>query len=355
MAPVVPWVTTPIEQAVAEDPKIVSYRVFCKVVQDRLKKPPIHGQIAWKSFRLRLNLPALKGDSIRSLQHSPVVSGSRIPMSYLRDLTLDMLEVPANCLVIADTHIPAHDADFVRRAIAFGETVGVEHMVLAGDFLDMGRLSHWGTGPEGTHAPLQTELKIAQAIIVSALDKGWKLWWIAGNHEIRMFRLTLQELGMWTLAELVGDPKNLAVSELAAIKVKGWGKIIHPATRSKSPLNAVYELVDIHGCSLMSTHGHHWGQTWSKGGNYQVIEIGTTCDAKRIHYKQARITRHAQWQQGFAVIVPHAQTGEPWAWLLHPSMPLEALAKSYRDTVKDRAWTRPPRSTKVKHGTTTGE
>ena len=229
-----------------------------------------------------------------------------------------------NCLVIGDIHVPYHDENTLELALECGRAADVDNIILSGDFLSMDAVYDGGTA----QSVLQ-EIELGKKIIEELRDgmnKPVRFYWIMGNHEWRLVSMTERQLNISAMARMLDVSADLTVSDLAWMKIRGWGIVSHPGNYSKIPFSVPQELAEIHRTNIITAHGHHVGKTFSKSG-YTVIEGGVCCDPDRAMYKQRLQKRMPKWGKGF-VITKKPATGKTYAKVFTLDEPCLAIAQA---------------------------
>lgn len=102
-------------------------------------------------------------------------------------------------LVLADIHTPFYDKTALELALNKGEEMGVDAILLNGDFMDFYTISRWLKDPR--ERDFKGEIEMGREVLQYLRErfKGAQIWWKIGNHEERW------EAYMWTKApELAG-------------------------------------------------------------------------------------------------------------------------------------------------------
>lgn len=133
---------------------------------------------------------------------------------------------PARILIVSDIHVPYHDPNAIRAAIAFARKRGrITHIVVNGDLLDAHHLSNFEKDPHARH--LRDEVEDAAKILAVFRDAFPRAQMIVknGNHEARFDRYVrtsapqLEGIPGVSLAEILGRyvPGVLWVEEWRSI------------------------------------------------------------------------------------------------------------------------------------------
>lgn len=100
---------------------------------------------------------------------------------------------PARVLVLPDVHVPFHDPDALRVAVAHGKKYRPTHVLLNGDFVDFYACSFFQTNPK--LRDLARELAAANECLAWLREQFPKaqLVWKEGNHEERWDRYVMSK------------------------------------------------------------------------------------------------------------------------------------------------------------------
>lgn len=117
-------------------------------------------------------------------------------------------------LMLYDVHAPYHDEESLEIAISYGLKSKINHVILAGDFVDFYRISYWKTDP--TRMPFPDEVNLCRKILRDMRSRIKKpITLLAGNHELRL------QSYLWNKApEIVGIDSITVPGLLALDKFK---------------------------------------------------------------------------------------------------------------------------------------
>lgn len=211
-------------------------------------------------------------------------------------------------LILSDIHIPYHDDEALELALSYGESVGIEHVLLNGDICDFYGVSRWVTDPE--ERDLAGELTMTRQFLGHLRGRfpGARIVYKVGNHEERWenyMRLKAPELiGVQTfeLSELL-DFSRFGVELVAGKQKIKAGKhltIIHGheifGGSSVNPARGLYNQVGV--CAMMG-HRHQSSSHAQKNADDKFTacwSIGCLCDMSP---EYAIINK---WNHGFAIL-----------------------------------------------------
>lgn len=214
-------------------------------------------------------------------------------------------------LLIPDTHIPFHDRKAYRLMISVAKSIGVDEIVMLGDFGDV-----YSLNGHGGNNPLLPSMLIKEIEEINKhldeLDKFFpkaKKVYIQGNHEYRFERYILNNC-----------PELFGVTEFRnLIKIKdrkNWKYINYGPNQSHkvlgSYLAARHEPLGSSAkataskalCSLVYGHIHRIEESHIvglDGTNHVCFSVGWLGD-KRDDKVYGYVKGHHQWQLGFGIV-----------------------------------------------------
>lgn len=146
-------------------------------------------------------------------------------------------------LVIGDLHVPYHDRNALMLALEHGYKIGVDAVLILGDFIDFYAASKWETDPR--KRDLWKEIETGREVlktIRSGFPKA-KIYTKMGNHDERY------ERWLWVKA-----PELLSVPDFQ------YAKFMH-FEQHRVELIASRRILKIGGLHLI--HGHEFGRMFS--------------------------------------------------------------------------------------------
>jgi hypothetical protein len=215
-----------------------------------------------------------------------------------------------NLAITADWHIPLYDAEYANRFIRTAQERGHKDLLIAGDFFNFDALSAYD--PKQHEAGLEKELDEALKVMRVLLDTFDNIYYLWGNHDVRLHRALGFALQFQTAMKLVFG--NLGEDALERIRftnldhmwvdVEGeqdsW-YVCHPANYSRIPLSTARVLASKFNANVITAHSHHCAVGYATDGNRVVAEIGGLFDRSKTAYLQ-RSTTFPTWQTGYAFL-----------------------------------------------------
>jgi hypothetical protein len=207
-----------------------------------------------------------------------------------------------NCCIIGDAEVPDHDPEIFEMAARLGEKLGLEHLIVSGDFMSMDAFSAWpADNPQS--CSFERDLNIAMKSIKIFLGNFDTVDYITGNHERRLAR---QNKGQNNLGLYLKHIHGLQYSSYPYCELISGGKeilITHQEDYSRIPLSIPLKLAAIHHKNILCAHNHREAFGWDPSGKYWLAEHGCARDSSRTLYKSMKMTSHPTWQQGLAIII----------------------------------------------------
>jgi len=230
---------------------------------------------------------------------------------------------PSDCLILCDSHIPYHDAKFINQVFALAQSWGIKNLLLAGDVVDIAALSVFAHRPEATLKKELSDLESFFRVVDEMFDKVLML---LGNHERRFLHFLKEELRAEHILKLVGE-KKAVISEYSYAFVENW-LVGHPRNVSVIPGRVpVFLSRKYPKYNVASGHGHLAGMAYCEDGVRLAVDIGCSCDEKRLDWIAEHLQTRGAMAQGALILRKIDSTIYPW-WL-HPKTDWEALARCY--------------------------
>lgn len=214
-------------------------------------------------------------------------------------------------MVAGDWHIPHYHAGTIRLLIAVAKRDGIRSLILNGDFLNEDVFLFGGTGRKPAMPEFLEECTAAGRMLAVLLQHFDTIYWNAGNHEERWFRMNNGQVGMAQLLRLMLDrPEDRArvlVTDRDYVLVEQaasprW-RVTHGQTGGVRSAVAGPKLkAQVYGCNVLQGHTHLWGEEPTSCGRYVGATHGCIADPAAAAYKMMRTTTYSQWQLGFASI-----------------------------------------------------
>lgn len=170
-------------------------------------------------------------------------------------------------LFIPDCHFPSHDATAWSLMLQAAQDFKPHEVVILGDFFDCYCVSRYDKHPQKMFLDLKEELEVGVIAIerVMNLLKPQKLWFLEGNHEVRVSKYIQLNapllMGAVTEArELFGLPKSAAYIPYG---INGWVNFdglyaMHGYVTGK---NAGAKCLDRYGRSVIFGHTHNLSES----------------------------------------------------------------------------------------------
>jgi predicted phosphodiesterase len=236
---------------------------------------------------------------------------------YLSDININFVsninEMPVydKCLkiispiatVISDTHLPYLDLDMFFRCLAVSKKFKAKDIIIAGDIINADAFSKFVNSTNRKN--FREEKNLVSMFFESLLKVFKNIYIVAGNHDLRLFKILLGEVDMPDYMKMFSEHIG------KRIKVSGNYKycylndkylIAHPKQYWQKAPSLPRELASKYQKHIITGHGHHSGICFDKSGNYFAIEIGGLIDKTKIEYNNIEITTHPTWNNSFVII-----------------------------------------------------
>lgn len=205
-------------------------------------------------------------------------------------------------LIIGDCEIPDHDPVVFGMAARLADRLGIEHLLINGDFMAMDCFSGW---PQENHQSLhfRRDLDLAIKSIKVFLNSFDSVDYIIGNHERRLARQTRGQSNIGMFCEHLLD---VSYSNYSYCELTSGGKeiiICHPEDYSRVPLAVPLKLVAVHHKNILCGHTHRGCMGYDPSGNYWIAEGGHARDTTRTMYKAMKMASNPAWNSGFSLIL----------------------------------------------------
>ena len=204
-------------------------------------------------------------------------------------------------IIIGDVEIPDHDPVLLEMVARLAEKLGIERLLINGDFMAMDAFSNWpAENPQATN--FNRDKSLAIKIIKTFLNSFDTVDYIIGNHERRLARQTKGQsnIGMFFEHVLEVQYSNYPYCELTS-----GGKeilICHQEDYSRTPLQAPLKLAAIHHKNILCGHTHRLASGFDPSGKYWVAEGGHGRSEERTMYKCMKMASNPKWNKGFSII-----------------------------------------------------
>ena len=206
------------------------------------------------------------------------------------------------CLVIFDSQVPFHDADFINRLLDLAVDWGIRQGISGGDLLNMTSFSKFYEKP--LDKIWEKERNDASGVLQALGDAIPNWFLVKGNHEDFLLKKLEEQIDHEAVLALVdnrtGFLKGYKATDYYFCEVRFGGsvwRITHPRNISVIHGRIPQRLCERFHCNIASGHGHLAGMTPDYSGKYLACDVGVTCDPLRLDYATLRdSTRPAQCQ-----------------------------------------------------------
>jgi hypothetical protein len=236
-------------------------------------------------------------------------------------------------LVIFDSQIPFHDADFLNKLLELAMAWGIKQGISGGDFLNMTAFSQFFENPEDKvwRAEREVAVQVIQAMH-SAVPK-WLL--VRGNHETFLIKQLAEQIGYEDILALIdkreGVTEGFTATDYYYCIVQFGGakwRITHPRNISVIHGRVPTALCGKFHSNVASGHGHLAGMNPDYSGKYYAVDVGVTCDPDRLDYVALRDTTRPAQCRG-ALILMLGDDGKCHPYHIYPDYDWEALKRMY--------------------------
>lgn len=204
-----------------------------------------------------------------------------------------------DCLVLADPHVPYHDADFINWCVDRALALGIKECCIAGDLLDHNALSPFDPNVEDT---LGDEYAAAEDLLGVLAGAFTTVLRIKGNHDSRLEkRLGYHQLPAERTKRLLTDKANVSFSDYYYCLCGTW-RICHPKNASVVPGSVAGRLAGKYHCNIVAGHGHVFGVSQDVSGRYVGVDSGACVDPARLEYVEVRLSTRPAVFQGAVIL-----------------------------------------------------
>ena len=212
---------------------------------------------------------------------------------------LDKPPTIGDCLILADPHIPYHDATFINRCIDVALSMGIKECCVAGDLLDYNAFSPFDPNVSDT---LEAEYAAAEDFLGVLAGAFQSVLRIKGNHDARLDkRIGYHQLSADRARRILTDKPNVVFSDYYHCLCNGW-RICHPKNASVVPGSVAAKLAGKYSCNVVAGHGHVFGVAQDISAQYIGIDSGACADPARIEYVEMRMNTRPRIYQGAVVL-----------------------------------------------------
>ena len=211
--------------------------------------------------------------------------------------------VADRALTIFDLHAPFHDAEWVNWVVGTALRFGCTACVIGGDLVDFAAFSKWG---RQERVEAEDEIRTARQI-VNALARSFdQVVYGAGNHEMRLPRITGNLLELRDAMEMFVNAANVTVSDYHYSILVSNGveyQVEHPKNASSIATRVPTKLAEKYHRHIIAGHGHLWGQARDVSGEYWGIDAGICADPMRLAYNAKTHNTRPMMNQGAAMVL----------------------------------------------------
>lgn len=218
------------------------------------------------------------------------------------------------CLVISDPHVPYHDKIALEVCLEFGYKVGVDAILLNGDFSDFLSVSFWDKDPESRDFQKELDtIRVVLGIIRNSFPKA-KIIYKAGNHEERYDRYmkvkapeifnvdtfnksTMMWLDKFNI-DLVEDRRIVKIANLNVIHGHEFGGGYY------SPVNPAKGLYNKGKENCLGAHHHQTSHHAENSMNDNMVGCWSSGCLSDLHPDYLPINK---WNHGFAMVEKYGE------------------------------------------------
>lgn len=216
----------------------------------------------------------------------------------------DPLCITGDALILADPHVPFHDADLCNRAIELAARWNVQQCVIAGDLVDLTALSPFE--PDVPVLPVEEELAAAEEFAGALANVFERVYWIKGNHDVRLYKRLLKASVAGDRADrLIQLAENVTSTQYHWCIVESAGRIWqieHPLSYSQMPGAVGNDLAARFLRNIVVAHSHAVGLRRDRSGRYTIIDSGGVFRPAKLAYINLVHRRNPAVNQGFVII-----------------------------------------------------
>ena len=211
------------------------------------------------------------------------------------------LELVGDWMIAGDVHVPATDWAMACRVSRVAERLGINRLIIAGDFFNMDAFS---TFPKnGKQTAWTQERDAARVLLRDWLEVFSEIVILTGNHDARLIKWADGQLDESDIFGMVIANPKITTSPLSWCMVESGGRkwcVTHPGSYSRNQLIVASELALQLQCNIVSFHEHKLARGRDRYNRYTVINGGMLADPDRMTY--ARLVHRAssaEMVQGF--------------------------------------------------------
>ncbi len=206
-------------------------------------------------------------------------------------------------LTIFDVHAPFHDADWVNWCVGTALRFGCDTCIIGGDLVDFAAFSKWG---RQERVEAEDEIRTARQIVRALAQSFATVVYGAGNHEMRLPRITGNLLELRDAMEMFVNDRNVIVSDYHFSILVSAGvefQIEHPKNSSSIPARVPTKLAEKYHRHILAGHGHLWGKARDISATYWGVDVGVCADPERLAYNTKSHSTRPMMNQGAAMVL----------------------------------------------------
>jgi predicted phosphodiesterase len=204
-------------------------------------------------------------------------------------------------LILGDCEIPDHDRIIFEMVAKLSERLGIEHLIINGDFVALDSFSAWPKdNPQSTS--FERDLDLATESIKCFLNVFDTVDYIIGNHERRLAK---QNKGQNNMGMYMRHIFGLQYSNYPYCELKSGDSeilICHQEDYSRVPLAVPRRLATVYDKNILCGHTHALESGYSDNGKHWIACGGHARDETRTMYKCMKVASNPRWQAGFSLI-----------------------------------------------------
>lgn len=212
------------------------------------------------------------------------------------------ITIEGDIVILADAHIPFHDAEWMNRVIALAVKWGVKKVGVPGDWIDLNALCYFG---RRKGVELDDELGAARRNLSALAATFDEIALCGGNHERRYARMLGYAKSMQAvLQEFVTSPKVMLTSNYWFYAKSGGEtfRITHPANYSRNATYTAKRMASKYRCHIIAGHNHLWGIARDDSDTWWAVDTGMCADLGRLSYVEEEMSTFPKQMQGATII-----------------------------------------------------
>jgi predicted phosphodiesterase len=213
----------------------------------------------------------------------------------------DYWKLYGDFMLTSDWHLPYYDPDICEKMLAVSEKLGLNKLIIAGDFFNQDAFSHYLNIDT---CDFGYEKNVASEILEILCQSFDEIYILTGNHDIRLLKLLAYKLKIEDVWKLVTTElgRQIKVTAYPYLRINDTWHITHPKNFSILPTSVARKMNHKYQMSIGVAHGHQMGITYSPSGTDVLFDTGGMFDQDKVEYSRMSDTTHCEWQTGFSVI-----------------------------------------------------